>query len=383
MAAAVDRPSCSKNKCPCERTQETLDANMRKRVDDAKQSAAAHAAGANPYSRDIDSGWLVHKADGEWVCSSKLCGHPISLHSDRQHAHPNHAAAGCWKVTARFPRGAGALNLRRKVFEYAEKCIAYDAAVEYSTNASGLIDATCDLNCTMYFEDKHDAETFRTHAVTAPSVYHDLEPVQQTLCRDAKHQCTTRVFKHSYDASDSPKRTEWNQSDVHRSVSEPSASRHSTTVLDTEQIELESICDPKKTRLKFEGCHINAALKHTKRGDAASNIMPLPSDFHALFDGRVDTDTPLIDIIPLKVMKQKQNGRTLVKVQVRFKADAIEREYAHKLRNPQKSGDGYVVAVYKHEPDEFCKRLTERHNSHFPGEGLPAASRKRARESGQ
>jgi len=82
MAAAVDRPSCSMNKCPCDFTQQELMADMRKRVEDAKQSAAAHAAGANPYPRDIDSGWLVHKDMDldEWVCSSKLCGHPISLH---------------------------------------------------------------------------------------------------------------------------------------------------------------------------------------------------------------------------------------------------------------------------------------------------------------
>jgi len=29
----------------------------------------------------LDEGYIVHYADGDWVCSSKLCGHPISVHA--------------------------------------------------------------------------------------------------------------------------------------------------------------------------------------------------------------------------------------------------------------------------------------------------------------
>jgi hypothetical protein len=61
----ADRPSCSKNTCVCERTQETLDADR------------------NCWSRwnPLYAG-IVHCADGEWVCSSKLCGHPIAVHPE-------------------------------------------------------------------------------------------------------------------------------------------------------------------------------------------------------------------------------------------------------------------------------------------------------------
>jgi hypothetical protein len=68
-----------------------------------------------------------------------------------------------------------------------------------------------------------------------------------------------------------------------RDNSEDEARSAKTTALDEEEIELEGIIDVKATNLKFERCLINADLKHTP-ADTEGNWIPLPADWHDLFD---------------------------------------------------------------------------------------------------
>jgi hypothetical protein len=75
----ADPTVCSGDeKCKCRRTQETLDADKEKRI--AAMKAADPISKVSVKTCPDDGVYIVHYADGEWLCSSKLCGHPISVH---------------------------------------------------------------------------------------------------------------------------------------------------------------------------------------------------------------------------------------------------------------------------------------------------------------
>ena len=77
-------------------------------------------------------------------------------------------------------------------------------------------------------------------------------------------------------------------------------------MLDEEVIDRESIVDPDKADTKFLAAHIDADLKNTPKEDA-SNILPLPLDWRARFDGETIDGVPSLSIV---VAPKTRGGQT-------------------------------------------------------------------------
>ena len=291
------------------------------------------------------------------------------------------AAPKCWKLSIVFKEGARCLELRKKVFLHAQECYAYDATVKYTTNKKGLIDATSDLECVMYFKLEESALKLQNYAKHAEDLYRLPKPIITCVEEDATHVPKTRVWSSDYgkQSQKSPNRTAWDTSLIHRSVSEQTSEDHATSVNDPQTIELESPVDCKKTRHAFHSCII---IPHANGGSDSddANRIPLPSDWHEYFDGRHVTKIPAIDIVSTKFSQRPTagtEGRHAVVLEIWFADSLFEAELAMQLRGTRKQPNGsYSVTVQKRNPLQFQKNLAWRHNQYFGGTG----SRKRQRE---
>ena len=110
-------------------------------------------------------------------------------------------------------------------------------------------------------------------------------------------------------------------------------------------------------------------MKGNAKGDADSNLIPLPADWHIAFDGKTCNHRRDIDIVVHQVLTNTKMSRTAVQVYVRFISPILEQDLSPKLRDAKKDTNGYLVTVYKHDPESFKARLAERHNKYFVGIG--------------
>jgi len=226
----------------------------------------------------------------------------------------------------------------------------------------------------MYFETKEKALLMQNHAFVLQKSYR-LDPIATVVVSDPSHQCMTRVLECHYGSEVSPDRKLWEKRPFHKSASEYTASSDTsyTVITDSQTIELESFVDWRKVKLKYEACHINAKMKRKMpSGDAPSNILPLPSDWHSYFDGRTVHNEQCIDIIPGDKDSEAlegHGGRIGVSLTIKFTDDVIEERLAPQLLNARHDAEGYHVKVYKLEPDDFIARLKERHLAEFAASG--------------
>ena len=87
MAAAAPDPSkCSDGACSCRRTQKTLDAAKKQRLEAYKEKNAELPPKAKLHEAFPDDGVADVYYDGAhpwgWCCAATLCGHPIALHPE-------------------------------------------------------------------------------------------------------------------------------------------------------------------------------------------------------------------------------------------------------------------------------------------------------------
>ena len=258
-----------------------------------------------------------------------------------------------WKLEAIVSKGASFQHLRQRVFEMAEISTAFDGNIAYSTPVS----ADSDLCIELYFKGETDARTMETTLVRAlrESWRSDTIPLINIL--EIERELQRRVWKQDYDRSTSPDRVSW---DIYEEAGRSAA----TTVLDAEEIALESVVDDKMTDLRFERCHINASIKGT-HADSEGNWIPLPVDWHKFFDAYTIDNKALVSIVGhSKIPDEKIGDREGVVVHVYFaphlRSSAF---YSGQLRNATMVRKGvFAVTVWKREADKFIAQLQTRHD---------------------
>ena len=125
--------------------------------------------------------------------------------------------------------------------------------------------------------------------------------------------------------------------------------------------------DTSKVFVEFHHAHIEGKLKKTPK-DGDSNKLPLPSDWHDMFDGKGGQGV-LISIAPVPddVKYERSTGlggRKFVLVDVYFANPLVANELFPKLRagatllRPQV----YRVGIFKKDVEPFKKHLSARHN---------------------
>ena len=271
----------------------------------------------------------------------------VADHTDRKR--PRSA----WKFEAIVSKGASFQHLRQRVFEMAEISTAFDGNIAYSTPVS----ADSDLCIELYFKGETDARTMETTLVRAlrESWRSDTIPLINIL--EIERELQRRVWKQDYDRSTSPDRVSW---DIYEEAGRSAA----TTVLDAEEIALESVVDDKMTDLRFERCHINASIKGT-HADSEGNWIPLPVDWHKFFDAYTIDNKALVSIVGhSKIPDEKIGDREGVVVHVYFaphlRSSAF---YSGQLRNATMVRKGvFAVTVWKREADKFIAQLQTRHD---------------------
>lgn len=264
-----------------------------------------------------------------------------------------------FRFTAKVLKGASYQNLRRFVFEAAEKTYAHDGTIIYSSPVT----ADSDLDVELRFKAEEHAMEMRRLLV---------EALREVWCDTTIPMCAVEVcegavqkpvFANHYDAKLSPTRTAWSKKKKGRRSA-------ATTVLDEAEIDLESVVDKTTTNCQFEKCHINAALKG-KRGDTEGNWIPLPSDWHDLFDADTIDRKACVSILADKTLDEKKSdGRQAVNVHVYFAPHCIETEFRCKqlrggrlIRKGTAGGAVFEVKVWKREVDKFVEELKTRHDT--------------------
>jgi len=161
---------------------------------------------------------------------------------------------------------------------------------------------------------------------------------------------------------------------------------HSTSVYqDPQQVEDESVVSPSTVELKFEKCHIVAALKGTAR-DSPGNHIPLPVDWHRYFHAYCKSGCAFVSIAPSSTepvihVDDVRNGRIGVDVDV-YLHPQLPVEEVTAMRSKLRVGAVnvghrvYRVRVHKAEPEVFVQRLRERHDrivQGWPSVGAPSS----------
>ena len=251
------------------------------------------------------------------------------------------------------------MGLRQAVYEAAQETFAYDADIKYA-KVKGSLCHKSDLNVVLYFKKEGHALTMRNKALTAHKRWSGLIVTDRVV--ESNHVVQNPVRATDYIATLSPAREKWDASEVHRAVDdEPSKG---TTVLDAEVIANESIVHPAKAFLKFRRAHIDASLKNTPKDDE-SNTLPLPLDWHGLFDGETVDDVPFISILlHASTKKHDRQNRVEIKLHVLFKTPQLAFEYAPKLRDARVvRPQVYEVMILKADPAKLKKHLEKRHST--------------------
>ena len=273
----------------------------------------------------------------------------VADHTDRKR--PRSA----WKFEAIVSKGASFQHLRQRVFEMAEISTAFDGNIAYSTPVS----ADSDLCIELYFKGETDARTMETTLVRALRESWRSDAIPLTKIIEIERELQRRVWKQDYDRSTSgpPDRVSW---DIYEDEGRSAA----TTVSDAEEIALESVVDDTTTHLRFERCHINASLKGT-RADSEGNWMPLPADWHKLFDADTIDNKACVSIVGhSKISDEKKGDREGVEVHVYFAPHLRSRDlYCGQLRDATMVRKGvFAVSVWKREADKFIAQLQTRHD---------------------
>ena len=139
-------------------------------------------------------------------------------------------------------------------------------------------------------------------------------------------------------------------------------------MLDAEAIARESVVDPTMTRLKFERCCIDAEIKGTK-SDSTGNHIPLPSEWHDLFDGCTSDRVASISIVAAPGEKGlapvDPDGRAAVLVHVYFDPNSQkEQRLGVELRGAvMVRPNVFGVTVWKGEAPFFIANLQKRHDA--------------------
>ena len=277
-----------------------------------------------------------------------------------QESAPKRTKQEAFKFTVTFPGGAKCLNLRKALYEKAQECFAFDGNVEYS-KVHGKIVNESDLLATMYFKEERDALTMRNYCLDAEQRW-NMQKTSLIGIDKEPHTCKVQMLAKHYDKTISPIRDGWKTCDRPDSGS-PS---HGTTVIDAETIEQESIVDMAKVRLQFHGAHIEATLKKTSK-DSKENVLPLPSDWHDLFDAKNVEGCPVISIAPSGIPSTStkgKSGREGIYLDVFFAFAEDANEYSPKLKDgvQRVRPQVYRVHVHKQRVKEFGKHLLKRHN---------------------
>lgn len=273
-----------------------------------------------------------------------------------------------FKLTTLFKRGASFLGLRQNVFTAAQDTFAYDAEVTYTgKERAEAITGASDLQVVLYFEQKEHALRMRNIIYAAPKRWRSLETPLVSIEECPGHALKTMVREVDYDSQLPSDREPWDASDVHRAVDDETSV--GTTVSDEEVINRESIVDPKKAHTKFHAAHIDAALKNTPK-DNASNILPLPADWHLVFGGETPDGVPSLSII---VAPKTRGGRTkrareedeipLVALHVMFRTPQLALQLSPELKSAEQiRPQVYKVTIHKANPKQLEEYLLKRHN---------------------
>jgi hypothetical protein len=172
----------------------------------------------------------------------------------------------------------------------------------------------------------------------------------------------------SFDKDISPDRTSFEHD-------EELESSQKMTVLDEGEIMRESVVDRSKVVHKFEKCRIDAKIKNT-RADTTGNHIPLPVNWHDLFNGNttlfdrgMNTRLAAISIVASPeeqgTAPSEADGRSPVVVHVYFLPSFTDAGvYAGKLRGAALVRPNvFSVTVWKREPQLFVAKLQARHDS--------------------
>ena len=309
---------------------------------------------------------------------------------------------GAWRLELVVPKGIQLLQLRKKVYSWAEESCAYythndcywdsDEPDANDGRRSIAYDSdNGDLAVDLFFKTEGDAENFRTRVVSGLNKWHGANlPHARNAAWDPEQQldANLRVWAADYEKAPPTPPRDAEVPTIDRSESANSDGT-TTVITDPKVIALESWVDPERTHLPFHECHIDESIKRTKakdqaikdkrmdpypEEDTAGNKIPLPIDWHFLYDKKGATrpsylsfkaselpcDSPLLE-------PRRHNGETYTPLQVDifFHSDLGNDEITSLLRpvkNPQHiSGRTYQVHIFKREPEMFIRKTAERH----------------------
>ena len=285
-----------------------------------------------------------------------------------------------FKVSARFMKGATWRNLRKSLFEMADRRRAIKGYIRYSIP----VVAQSDLEVLLYFTTENQAN----------SMYGDIiEMWQRHYTTGSRPNVRVEESNDNVDSEDLIKTSDYDQSispardDDFEGFEVETESRSTATKNCPEHVQKrECIFDPKKCGGKVHEAHVNADLKMTKKKkkdvndgvleveeeDSKGNVIPLPAPVHTLFDSNTSgADMPLISIDPLTKVEELgtgvwENGDCFqeVKVRVYFYPDERAQRFISGLRHGsiQVTGGVYEVTIHKRMAAEFIKQAKKRHD---------------------
>ena len=317
---------------------------------------------------------------------------------------PARRPCGAWRLKLVVPKGVQLLHLRKSVFSWAqESCAYYSQSIDYDYNfdaadsgtTSRSIDyvdttAESDLMADLYFKTETAAENFRTllDAGIQKRWHGASPPTGSDAVFDPNEQLDSnrRVWERHYDRSLSPNR----DGAMTVEMAESLRSDGTTTVItDPQVIAMESWIDPARNHHQFHEFYVDESIKRTakkdkliKEGDmdpypeedTVGNKIPLPSDWHDLYDKKASTRPMYISFVashlPVdgpQLDSRHHNGEDYVPLQVdiHFHPDLSTPEITSLLQSAKTpkhvSGRIYQVHIFKREPGMFIRKTTERH----------------------
>ena len=245
--------------------------------------------------------------------------------------------------------------------------LAFDGKIEYLLpKGKKIIDGDCDLDVELFFEEKRDALQMRNYATEASKLW-CMEHPPKFAVEECEHVCKNAVMESDYDKSTSPSREKMDGQHVRQDSG--GSPTHATTVIVQETIDQESVVDTSKVFVEFHHAHIEAKLKKTSK-DGDSNKLPLPSDWHDMFDGKTPggqgelmSIAPVPDDVKYKT-RTGLGGRKLVLVDVYFANPFVANKYSPELRAGafQVRPQVYRFGIFKKDVAQFKKHLSARHN---------------------
>jgi len=304
---------------------------------------------------------------------------------------------GAYRLNLRVPNALQLMQFRKSVFSWAQQSIAYYSHNDFYSSNDGsqsisYVGDDGDLEIDLFFPSLEKAEEFRNLVDFGLSKWHGAKkPLMANPTEDQSFQldASLRVLADHYSKAPASPERDANVLMIERDESVLSDGT-TTVITDPQVIALESWINPGRTHQPFHECHIDESIKRTKakdqaikdkkmdpypEEDTAGNKIPLPIDWHFLYDRKGTTrpsylsfkaselpcDSPLLE-------PRRHNGETYAPLQVDifFHSDLDKDEITSLLRpvkNAQHvSGRIYRVHIFKREPKMFIRKTTERHD---------------------